>query len=328
MNRTIVNGFAGDSKLNKKSIMKILIATEKPFSKEAVKGIREIVEKNGHELLLLEKYTDKKELLEAVKTANAIIIRSDDVDKEVIEAAKDLKIVVRAGAGFDNVDLEAATANNVCVMNTPGQNSNAVAELVIGMLVYLTRNGFDGSAGTELKGKKLGLHAFGYIGKIVAHIALGFGMEVYAFSPSLARNPELGKEHGVIAVRTPDELYDKCDIVSLHMPANADTKGSINYDLMSRLPEDGIIINTARKEVINEADMVKIMNERPKFKYATDIKCGNHDEMVEKFGKRYFASAKKCGAQTAEANMNAGIGAAEQIVDFFENGNEKFRVNK
>ncbi len=308
--------------------MKILIATEKPFSKEAVEGIREILEKRDHELILLEKYSDKKELLNAVKTVDAVIIRSDQIDKEVIDAAKELKIVVRAGAGYDNVDLEVATANNVCVMNTPGQNSNAVAELVFGMLISLARNGFDGSAGTELKGKKLGLHAFGYIGKIVAHIAQGFGMEVYAYSPSLSRNPERGKEHGVIAVQNPEELYEKSDIVSLHMPANADTKGSINYDLMSRLPEHGIVINTARKEVINEADMVKIMSERPKFKYATDIKPSNHDEMVEKFGKRYLAAAKKCGAQTAEANMNAGLAAAEQIANFFENGDEEFRVNK
>ncbi len=308
--------------------MKILIATEKPFSKEAVSGIREIVEKAGHELILLEKYTDKKELLEAVQLANALIIRSDKIDKEVLDAAKELKIVVRAGSGYDNVDLEAATANGVCVMNTPGQNSNAVAELVFGMLVYLTRKGFDGTAGTELKDKALGLHAFGYIGKIVARIAQGFGMKVYAFSPSLSRNPERGEEHGVIAVKNPEELYDKSDIISLHMPANADTKESINYYLMSRLSENGIVINTARKEVINEADMVKIMSERPQFKYATDIKGGNHDEMVEKFGKRYFASTKKCGAQTAEANMNAGIAAGEQIIGFFESGDETFRVNK
>ena len=263
-----------------------------------------------------------------MKTVDAIIIRSDKIDKEVIDAAKELKIVVRAGAGYDNVDLEVATANNVCVMNTPGQNSNAVAELVFGMLVSLARNGFDGTAGTELKGKKLGLHAFGYIGKIVAHIAQGFGMEVYAYSPSLSRNPERGEEYGVIAVKNPDELYDKSDIVSLHMPANADTKGSINYELMSRLPDNGIVINTARKEVINEADMVKIMSERPKFKYATDIKPSNHEEMVEKFGKRYLAATKKCGAQTAEANMNAGLAAAEQIVNFLENGDDEFRVNK
>lgn len=308
--------------------MKILVATDKPFAKEAVKGIKEICNKNGHELILLENYTEKSELLEAVKSVNAIIIRSDIVDKEVLDAAKNLEIVVRAGAGFDNVDLDCATANDVCVMNTPGQNSNAVAELVFGFLIYLTRNGFDGTSGTELKGKKLGLHAFGYISKIVAKIAQGFGMEVYAFSPSLAHNPERGEEYGVIAVKTPAELYEKCDIVSLHMPANADTKQSINYELLSRLPENGVVINTARKEVVNETDMARIMAERPKFKYATDVKPNNHDEMVEKFGKRYIASAKKCGAQTAEANMNAGLAAAQQIVDFFASGNEKFRVNK
>lgn len=307
--------------------MKILIATEKPFSKDTIKEISEILETSGQEVVLLEKYTHKEELLDAVKTANAMIIRSDKIDKEVLDAAKDLKLVVRAGAGFDNVDLDSATTNDVCVMNTPGQNSNAVAELVFGMLLYITRNGFDGTAGTELKGKKIGLHAFGYVGKIVARIAQGFGMEVYAYSPSLAENMELGKEYGVIAVKKPEELYDRCEIISLHMPANADTKESVNYDLLSRLPDHGVVLNSARKEVVNEIDLVKIMTERPKFKYATDIKGSNHDEMVEKFGSRYFASAKKCGAQTAEANMNAGIGAAEQIVDFFESSNEKFRVN-
>lgn len=307
--------------------MKILLATEKPFAASAVKGIREIVEGAGHELLLLEKYTDKQQLLNGVAPADAIIIRSDIIDEEVIKAAPNLKIVVRAGAGYDNVDTTAATANNVCVMNTPGQNSNAVAELVFGMLIYLQRSGFSGAAGSELKGKKLGLHAFGHIGKIVANIAKGFGMEVFAFSPSLARNPKLGEEYGVTAVATPEELYDKSDIVSLHMPANEHTKGSINYELMSRLPENATIINTARKEVINEADLVRIMEERPKFKYGTDILPANHNEMTEKFGARYLASAKKCGAQTGEANVNAGLAAARQIVAFFESGDEQFRVN-
>lgn len=311
-----------------RTIMKILVATEKPFAKDAIEGIKEISEKKGHELVLLENYTDKKELLEAVKSANALIVRSDKVDKEVLEAGKDLKIVVRGGAGYDNVDLDTATDKGIVVMNTPGQNSNAVAELVFGFLLHLTRNGFDGTSGTELKGKKLGLHAFGHIGKIVAHIAQGFDMEVYAYSPSLSRNPERGKKHGVIAVKNPEELYDKSEIVSLHMPANEHTKEGVNYDLMSRLPKHGIVINTARKEVVNETDMVRIMNECPKFKYATDIKPDNHDEMVVKFGKRYFASAKKCGAQTAEANINAGLAAAQQIIDYFENGNEEFRVNK
>lgn len=308
--------------------MKILVATEKPFANEAVNGIKDICEKGGHELLLLEKYADKNELIDAVKDVNAIIIRSDIIDKEILEATNELKIIVRAGSGYDNVDLEAATDMGVCVMNTPGQNSNAVAELAIGMLIYLIRNGFDGSVGRELKGKKLGLHAFGYIGEIVAHIAQGLGMDVYAYSPSLSRNPDRGKEYGVIAVQSPEELYDNCDIVSIHMPANADTKESVNYDLINRLPADGIIINTARKEIVVEADMVRIMTEKAKFKYATDIKPDNHDEMMKKFGKRYFASAKKSGAQTFESNVNAGLAAAQQIVDYLEKGDEEFRVNK
>ncbi|MDD2548662.1 MAG: NAD(P)-dependent oxidoreductase [Bacteroidales bacterium] len=307
---------------------KVLVATEKPFAKEAVDGIRKVVEGAGFELALLEKYTDKAELIKAVADVEGLIVRSDKVTADVVEAAKNLKVVVRAGAGFDNLDLAACTAKNVVAMNTPGQNSNAVAELVFAFMLHLTRNGFSGTAGTELKGKKLGLHAFGHIGKIVARIANGFGMEVYAFSPSLARNPELGKEHGVTAVKVPEELYDKCDIVSLHMPANADTKQSINYGLMNRLPEHGIIINTARKEVMNEADLVRIMNEKPKFKYATDIAAGNHAELVEKFGTRVLASTKKMGAQTSEANVNAGIAAATQIVNYINKGDRTFQVNK
>ncbi len=307
--------------------MKILVATEKPFAKEAVDGIRAIIEEAGYELSLLENYTEKSQLLEAVANANALIIRSDKVDAEVIAAGKELKIVVRAGAGYDNVDLVAATKAGVVVMNTPGQNSNAVAEMVLGMMIYMARNGFDGTSGSELKGKKLGLHAFGYIGKLVAQIAQGFGMEVYAFSPSVAREPERAKDLGVNPVKSPEELYDICDIISLQMPANDKTKGSINYNLMSRLPKNGLIVNSARKEVMNEDDLVKIMEERPKFKYATDIKANNHDDLLEKFGKRYFASAKKCGAQTGEANVNAGLAAANQIVDFLKNGNEQFKVN-
>lgn len=308
--------------------MKILIATEKPFAPIAVQQIKEIIENAGFELLLLENYKDKKELLEAVKPANAMIVRSDKVDKEVLDAGKNLKIVVRAGSGYDNVDIETATKNGVCVMNTPGQNSNAVAELVFGMLIYVARNGFNATSGSELKGKTLGLHAFGHIAKITARIANGFGMKVYGFSPSLARNPELGKEFNVIAVQSPEELYDKSDIVSLHMPNNEHTRGSINYDLLSRLPKDGIVINTARKEVINEDDLIRIMDERPKFKYATDIKANKHDDMVAKFGLRYLAPVKKCGAQTGEANINAGLAAATQIAKFFIDGDETFRVNK
>ncbi|HCY00863.1 MAG TPA: 3-phosphoglycerate dehydrogenase [Bacteroidales bacterium] len=307
---------------------KVLVATEKPFAKEAVEGIKKIVEGAGFELALLEKYTDKADLLKAVADVDAMIVRSDKVTADVIEAAKKLKIVVRAGAGYDNLDLVACSAKGVVAMNTPGQNSNAVAELVFGFLLHLTRNGFDGTAGTELKGKKIGLHAFGHIGKIVARIANGFGMEVYAFSPSLARNPALGKEHGVIAVKNPQELYDKCEIISLGMPANADTKQSINYDLMNRLPEHGIIINTARKEVMNEADLVRIMNEKPKFKYATDIAADNQAELVEKFGARVLASAKKMGAQTSEANVNAGLASANQIVNFIKKDDRTYQVNK
>lgn len=307
--------------------MKILIATEKPFAPAAVQQIKEIIENAGFQPLLLENYKEKSELLEAVKAANAIIVRSDKVDKEVLDAAKDLKIVVRAGSGFDNVDTATATQNGVCVMNTPGQNSNAVAELVFGLLINVARSGFDGSSGSELRGKKLGLHAFGYIGKIVARIAQGFGMEVYAFSPSLARNPELGKEYGVTAVKTIEELYDKSDIVSLHTPLNENTRGAVNYDLLSRMPKNGILVNTARKEVVNEEDLMRIMDERPKFKYATDIKVTNHEDAVAKYGNRYLAPVKKCGAQTGEANVNAGLAAATQIVKFFVDGDETFRVN-
>ena len=308
--------------------MIILVATEKPFAKEAIKRIKEICDTGGHELILLEKYTSKKDLIDAVKDVNAIIVRSDVIDKEVFDAAKELKVVVRAGSGYDNIDLESASAADVCVMNTPGQNSNAVAELAIALMIYLKRNGFDGSTGTELKGKKLGLHGFGNIGKIVAHIAQGFGMKVFAYSPSLSNNPERGVKYGVIGVKTPEELYDNSDIVSLHMPVNTDTKRSINFNLMNRLPVDGIIINTSRNEIVNELDIVRVMMEKTKFKYAADIKPNNHDEMVEKFGDRYFASTKKSGAQTSEANINAGLAAAQQVVDFFENGDEQFRVNK
>lgn len=307
--------------------MKILIATEKPFAPAAVQQIKEIIENAGFQPLLLENYKEKSELLEAVKAANAIIVRSDKVDKEVLDTAKDLKIVVRAGSGFDNVDTATATQNGVCVMNTPGQNSNAVAELVFGLLINVARSGFDGSSGSELRGKKLGLHAFGYIGKIVARIAQGFGMEVYAFSPSLARNPELGKEYGVTAVKTIEELYDKSDIVSLHTPLNENTRGAVDYDLLSRMPKNGILVNTARKEVVNEEDLLRIMDERPKFKYATDIKVTNHEDAVAKYGNRYLAPVKKCGAQTGEANVNAGLAAATQIVKFFVDGDETFRVN-
>lgn len=306
--------------------MKILVATEKPFAAVAVKGIREVVEAAGAELVLLEKYTEKAQLLAAVADVDGIIIRSDKVDAEVLDAAKNLKIVVRAGAGYDNVDLEAATAHNVCVMNTPGQNSNAVAELALGMMVMMARNLYDGTSGTELKGKTLGIHAFGQVGRNVARIAQGFGMEVYAFDPFCPA--EAIAAAGVKPVESVEELYRNCQYVSLHIPATAETKNSINYSLTSIMPKGAMLVNTARKEVINEADLVRIMEERADFRYVSDIAPANLDELKEKFAGRVFATPKKMGAQTAEANINAGIAAAHQTIGFLRDGIEKFRVNK
>lgn len=306
--------------------MKVLIATDKPFAAEAVNGIRGVIEKAGFELVLLEKYTEKQQLLDAIATADAAIIRSDIFDKAVLDAGKQLKIVVRAGAGYDNIDLEAATADNICVMNTPGQNANAVAELAFGLAVYAIRNFYNGTSGTELLGKKLGIHAYGNVGRNVARIAKGFGMEVYAYDPFLSS--EAIEAEGVKAVKSAQELYETCQYVSLHIPATAETKNSIDYALLSKMPKNALLLNTARKEVINEADMAKLLEDRKDFKYATDIKPGNHEELVQKFTDRYFSTPKKMGAQTAEANTNAGIAAANQIVDFLKNGNEKFRVNK
>lgn len=305
---------------------KVLVATDKPFAAIAVKGIREVVEGAGYELALLEKYTDKAQLLDAVKDANAVIIRSDIIDAPVLDAAKELKIVVRAGAGYDNVDLAAATAHNVCVMNTPGQNSNAVAELVFGMLVYAVRNFYNGTSGTELMGKKLGILAYGNVGRNVARVAKGFGMDVYAYDAFCPA--EVIEKDGVKAVASTAELFKTCQIVSLHIPATAETKGSINFELMNSMPKGAIVINTARKEVIDEAGLAKMMEERPDFKYISDIKPAIDADLAAKYPERYFSTPKKMGAQTAEANINAGIAAAKQIVDFLENGNEKFRVNK
>lgn len=305
--------------------MKVLIATDKPFAKIAVDGIRAEVEAAGFELALLEKYTQKQELLDAVVDAHAIIIRSDIIDAEVIAAAKNLKIVVRAGAGYDNVDLEAATAAGVCVMNTPGQNANAVAELVFGMLIYAVRNFYNGTSGTELLGKKIGIHAFGNVGRHVARIANAFGMKVYAFDRFCSDDSI--RAAGVEPVNSVAELYSKCDIVSLHIPANKDTKQSINYEVLNNMPKGAVLVNTARKEVIHDADIVRYMNDNATFKYVTDILPDNHAEMTEKFPNRYFSTPKKMGAQTSEANVHAGIAAAKQIVDFLVNGNEKFRVN-
>lgn len=306
--------------------MKVLVATDKPFAKVAVDGIRQEIEGAGYELALLEKYTEKAQLLEAVKDADAVIIRSDIIDNEVLDAAKQLKIVVRAGAGYDNVDLAAATAHKVVVMNTPGQNSNAVAELVFGLLVFAVRNFYNGKAGTELKGKKLGILAFGNVGRNVARIAAGFGMDIYAYDAFCPK--EAIEAAGVHAVDSTEALFDACDIVSLHIPATPETKNSINYDLVNRLPKGGILINTARKEVIDEAGLMKLMEEREDLKYVSDIAPDAAEAFAAKFAGRYFATPKKMGAQTAEANINAGIAAAKQIVGFLRDGITKFQVNK
>ena len=305
--------------------MKVLVATEKPFAKIAVDGIREVVEKNGYELALLEKYTDVNDLYKAVADADALIVRSDKVTKEVIDHANNLKIVVRAGAGYDNLDLEACTAKGIVAMNTPGQNSNAVAELVMGMLVYAVRNFYNGKSGTELMGKKLGLLAFGNVGRNVARIAKGFGMEVYAFDEFVPADKI--EEAGVHAVANRDALFETCDVVSLHIPATAETKQSINCAVVNKMHKGGILVNTARKEVINEPELLKLMAERTDLKYITDI-MPDADAEFKAFEGRYFATPKKMGAQTEEANINAGLAAANQIADFFKTGNKRFQVNK
>lgn len=305
---------------------KVLVATDKPFAKVAVDGIRKVVTDAGYELVMLEKYTDKSDLLIAVSDVDAVIIRSDIVDKEVLEAGKNLKIVVRAGAGYDNIDLEAATNKKIVAMNTPGQNSNAVAELVFGMLVLMARNNYNGSSGTELRGKKLGIHAYGNVGRYVAKIAFGFGMEVYAFDPFVKK--EAMEADGVKVVGSVEELYSTCQYVSLHIPATAQTKNSINFELLSKMPKGATLINTARKEVINEEGLLKMFVERLDFRYVSDIEPVCKGEIVEKFSGRFFFTPKKMGAQTDEANINAGLAAAHQIVNFFEKGDISCKVNK
>ena len=305
--------------------MKVLVATEKPFAAVAVEGIKKEIEGAGHELALLEKYTEKAQLLDAVKDADALIIRSDKVDAEVLDAAKQLKVVVRAGAGYDNIDLAVATAHNVVAENTPGQNANAVAELVMGLLVFAVRNFYNGKAGTELMGKKLGLLAFGNVGRNVARIAKGFGMDVFAYDAYCPA--EVIEQAGVHAVANQDALFEQCDVVSLHIPATPETKQSINYALVGKMRKGGILVNTARKEVINEPELLKLMNEREDLKFVTDIMPDAHDEFVKMEG-RYFSTPKKMGAQTAEANINAGIAAAKQINAYFATGDTRFQVNK
>ena len=306
-------------------MIKVLVATDKPFAAVAVEGIRKVVEGAGYELKLLEKYTDQADFIKAVEDAEAVIIRSDKATKEVIEAGKKLKIIVRAGAGYDNIDLAAATAHNVVAMNTPGQNSNAVAELALGMMVYMARNLFNGSSGTELKGKKIGIHAFGNVGQLVGELAKGFGMEVYAYDPFIPA--ETIEKHGAKAVKTVEELYSKCQYISLHIPANEKTKKSIGFELLSKMPKGATLINTARKEVIDEAGLMKMFAERADFKYASDIEPDCKNDIISGFPGRFFFTPKKMGAQTSEANINAGIAAARQIVSFFQKGDVTFKVN-
>lgn len=306
--------------------MKVLVATEKPFAKVAVDGIKEIIENAGYQFALLEKYTDVSQLLEAVADADALIVRSDKVTETVLEAAKKLKIVVRAGAGYDNIDLAAATARNVVVENTPGQNSNAVAELVFGMALMAARNNFDGTSGTELKDKTLGIHAFGQVGRNVARIAKGFEMAVSALDPYCPA--EVIEAAGVTPVDDVRNLYTGNQYVSLHIPATDETRRSVGFDLITLLPKNGVLINTARKEVIDEEGLKKALAQRPDIKYVADVRPDNAAELEEAFAGRVFFTPKKMGAQTSEANINAGLAAARQIVAFFKDGDKRFQVNK
>ena len=305
---------------------KILLATEKPFTKETVEDIKNIIEKSGNTFTLLENYKEKQQLLDSVKDIDALIIRSDKITKEIMDSAKNLKIIVRAGAGVDNVDLEYATKKGIVVMNTPGQNANAVAELVFGLLIYVIRNFYNGKTGIELKGKKLGLLAFGQVGRNVARIAKGFDMEIYSYDAFVPA--KVLEEAGIHAANNPDELFKNCDIISLHIPATKETIKSINYELCSKMKKNAILVNTARKEVINELDLIKLMEERTDIKYITDLAPDEDEQFKNKFQGRYFATPKKMGAQTEEANINAGKAAANQIIDFLKTGNTKFQVNK
>lgn len=306
--------------------MKVLVATEKPFAKKAVDGIRTEIENAGYELILLEKYTQKEQFLNAVAQADALIVRSDIVDSEVINAAPNLKIIVRAGAGYDNIDLNAATNRGIVVENTPGQNSNAVAELVFGMTVMAVRNMFNGTAGTELKDKRLGIHAFGQVGRNVARIAKGFGMEVSALDPYCPDQVMIDAD--VKPIHNIHDLYSNNEVVSLHIPATDETRRSVGYDLITLLPKGAVLVNTARKEVMDEEGLERALNERPDIKYVADIKPDNADTLKEKFPDQVFFTPKKMGAQTAEANINAGIAAARQVVAYLRDGIDRFRVNK
>ncbi len=306
--------------------MKISVATEKPFAPKAVELIKEAVEDAGFEFGLLENYENKSDLIEIAQNSDAIIIRSDKVTREVIEATDKLKVVVRAGAGYNNIDLEAASENGIVVMNTPGQNSNAVAELAAGMMIYMARGRYNGKSGTELLGKTLGIHAYGNVGKRVATIATGFGMKVSAFD-AFVKKEDIEKD-GIKAYNSADELYSNNQYISLHIPANEDTKESIDYELLSKMPKNSVLVNTARKEVVNEDDMLKLMEERDDFIYISDIAPVKRAEFEEKYPNQVFFTPKKSGAQTVEANLNAASASAFQIINFFENGDTTFQVNK
>ena len=306
--------------------MKILVATEKPFAAIAVARIREVIMAAGFEVVFLENYTTTPELLAAVSDADALIVRSDIVSAEMLEAARQMKIVVRAGAGYDNLDLDACTRLNIVAMNTPGQNSNAVAELVFEMMLYIVRGGFSGRSGTELRGKTIGIHAFGNVGKYVGEIARGFGMIPHAFDPYVPES--VINANGIKVSKSAEELYSECQFISLHLPFNENTGRSVNYGLLSRMPSDAVLVNTARKEIIDEGALLKMFEERPGFRYLADVEPDCRALIEAKYDGRYIFTARKMGAQTAEANINAGIAAAHQIVDYFKTGNGKFRINK
>lgn len=305
---------------------KVLVATEKPFKKEAVDGIQRIIESEGFEFILLENYKSNEQLTEAIKDVDAIIIRSDKITKEIQDVARNLKIIVRAGAGFDNVDCESAKNKGIVVMNTPGQNSNAVAELAFGMMLNLARKGYTGKAGTELKGKSIGIHAYGHVGRNVARIAKGFGMEVYAHDPFISDDDM--KADGVIPLNSASKMYEKCDFISLHLPKTPKTINYINYDLLSLMPKGAALINTARAEVVCENSLMKIIEERKDWMYGSDVAPTCREELDDKYSEQVFFTAKKMGAQTAEANVNAGLAAANQIVNYFKKGDTEFQVNK
>lgn len=305
---------------------KVLVATVKPFAKKAVEKISVICKEAGYTMVLLEKYAEQAEFVQKVKDVDALIVRSDKVTREVINNAQNLKVVVRAGSGYDNIDLEAATEKNIVAMNTPGQNSNAVAELAFGMMVYMARGQFNGKPGVELKGKKLGIHAFGNVGINVARIAKGFGMEIFAFDPYIDK--KVMEEHGVKAIDSVEEMYKTCDYISLHLPSIPETQKFINNKLISKMKKGATLINTARKEVVCEEDIIQVFQNRDDLKYASDIAPDTKIEMIERFGNRVYFTPKKMGAQTLEANVNAGIAAINQIINYFEKGDTTFQVNK